>query len=133
MNELIYKDESYKIIGCCMEVYNTLGLGLLEIVYKDALEYEFKKNGIEFVREKQYPVNYKDIILPHNFFADIFVYDKIILEIKCVSRIVDDHIKQTLNFLGISKCRLGMIVNFGEESLKFKRLVLNLSKLVAKE
>jgi GxxExxY protein len=79
MNELVYKDESYKIIGCCMEVYNTLGLGLLEIVYKDALEYEFKKNGMEFVREKQYPVSYKDIIIPHNFFADFVVYDKIIL------------------------------------------------------
>lgn len=108
-----------------MEVHNTLGVGLLEVVYKDALEYEFNKQGILFQRERQFPVKYKDTLLPHCFYADFVVQDKIILEIKCVSKIIDEHIKQTLNYLGISKCKLGIIINFGEESLKHKRLVLN--------
>jgi GxxExxY protein len=62
---LIQKEESFKIIGVCMEVHNNLGAGFLEIVYKDALEYEFKKSNIDFEREKKYEVNYKGIILPH--------------------------------------------------------------------
>ena len=67
MTEIIYKEESFRIIGLCMEVHNNLGKGFLEIVYKDALEYEFRKNNIRFEREKEYVVNYKDIILPINF------------------------------------------------------------------
>ena len=78
MSSIIYKDESYKIIGLCMEVHNNLGKGFLEIVYKDALEYEFEQANIPYEREKEYPVNYKGIILPHKFYADFVVYDKII-------------------------------------------------------
>ena len=74
MSDLIYKEESYKIIGICFEVHNNLGPGFLEIVYKDALEYEFKRAGIPFEREKEYEVNYKDIILPHKFYADFVVF-----------------------------------------------------------
>jgi len=84
MSELIYKEESYDIIGKCMEVHNNLGAGLLEIVYKDALELEFQRAGILYEREKEYVVNYKGVILPHKFYADFVVYDKIILEIKAV-------------------------------------------------
>jgi GxxExxY protein len=67
MSEILFKEESYKIIGICMEVYNNLGAGFLEIVYKDALEYEFNQIGIPCQREKMYEVNYKGITLPHNF------------------------------------------------------------------
>ena len=67
MPEIFFKEESYKIIGICMEVHNNLGAGFLEIVYKDALTYEFLKENIPFEREKMYDVNYKGIILPHNF------------------------------------------------------------------
>ena len=70
MAELIHKEESYKIIGICMEVHNNLGPGFLEVVYKDALEYEFLKASIPYQREKKYDVRYKDILLPHNFYAD---------------------------------------------------------------
>ena len=66
MNDILYKKESYQIIGLCFEVHNNLGPGFLEIVYKDALEYEFKKAGIPYEREKEYVVNYKGFILPHN-------------------------------------------------------------------
>jgi len=124
MEELVYKEESYKIIGCCMEVHKTLGKGFLEIVYKDALEYEFKMNNIPYMREKEFEIPYKGIILPRKFNADFTVYDKIILEVKARDSIIDDNIKQTLNYLTITKYKLGIIANFGELSFKHKRIVL---------
>ncbi len=124
MDNLIYKKESFKIIGLCMEVHKNLGRGFLEIVYKDALEYEFNLNKIQYEREKKYDIDYKGEILPHNYYADFVVMDKIILEIKAVNGIADEFVKQTLNYLAASKCRLGIIVNFGECSLNYKRLVL---------
>ena len=116
--------ESYKIIGICMDVHRTLGKGLLEIVYKDAIEYEFKKNNIFYEREKKYEVEYKGIILPHYFFADFVVYNKIILEVKAQKGITDKHYSWVINYLAISKCPLGLIVNFGGDSLITKRLIL---------
>jgi GxxExxY protein len=89
MTEILYKEESYNIIGKCFEVYNNLGGNFSEIVYKDALEYEFKNTKIHFEREKKYSVNYKGKILPHEFYADFVVFDKIILEVKAVSILVD--------------------------------------------
>ena len=83
MSELVYKEESYSIIGLCMEVHNQLGHGFSEIVYKDALEFEFSENGIVYEREKEYPVFYKGNLLKHKFYADFVVLDKIILEVKC--------------------------------------------------
>ena len=71
---MIYEKESYKIIGVLFEVYNNLGNGFLEIVYKDALEHEFKERNIKFEREKEYVVKYKDIVLPHKFYADFVVF-----------------------------------------------------------
>lgn len=124
MDNIIYKEESYQIIGKCMEVHNNLGAGFLEIVYKDALEYEFKKAGIYYEREKQYTVNYKGVILPHKFYADFVVNDKIILEIKAVSNISDEFIAQAINYLKVSTNQLALIVNFGELKLNYKRIVL---------
>ena len=118
------QNETYQIIGICMEVHRILGKGLLEIVYKDAIEFEFKKKEIPFEREKKYEVEYKGIILPHYFFADFVVFDKIILEVKAQNGIVDEHYSWVLNYLGISKCPLGLIANFGENSLVTKRLIL---------
>ncbi|MFZ6034291.1 MAG: GxxExxY protein [Melioribacter sp.] len=124
MVDILYKDESYKIIGLCMEVHNNLGKGFLEIVYKDALELEFSRCNVPFEREKEYEVNYKGIILPHKFYADFVVYNKIILEIKSISEIANEHIAQTLNYLKVSGCKLGLLVNFGKLSLQYKRILL---------
>jgi GxxExxY protein len=124
MTELIYKEEAYAIIGKCFEVHNNLGSGFLEIVYKDALEYEFRKAEIPFEREKQYIVRYKDVILPHMFYADFVVYDNIILEVKGVSGIADEFVAQALNYLRVSGNKLALIVNFGEMKLNHKRIVL---------
>jgi len=124
MADIIYKSDSFRIIGLCMEVHNNLGKGFLEIVYKDALEYEFRNNQIPFKREKEYVVKYKDVILPHKFYADFVVFDKIILEVKGMAGIADEHLAQTLNYLKVSGCKLGLIVNFGKSSLQYKRVVL---------
>jgi len=119
-----YKKESFEIIGLCMEVHNNLGAGFLEIVYKDALEYEFIKANIPFEREKKYEVNYKGTILPHKFYADFVLFDKIILEIKGVKSIPDEFIAQSLNYLKVSNNELALLVNFGELRLNTKRIVL---------
>ncbi len=124
INNLIYKEDAYKIIGCCMEVHNELGKGFQEIVYADALEIEFKNNNIEYSREKKFSINYKGVILPHYYKADFIIFDKIILELKAISNLTNSHSKQTLNYLASSKLKLGILVNFGEDSLKYKRIVL---------
>jgi GxxExxY protein len=122
--ELYKQEENYKIVGLCMEVHRILGSGLLEIVYKDALEIEFKQNNIPFVREKEFPINYKGIILPHKFYADFIVYDEIILEVKSVKEINNEHIAQTLNYMKLANSQIGIIANFQNKSLMHKRLVL---------
>jgi len=125
MNDLLYKKESYEIIGKCFEVHNNLGPGFLEIVYKDALEYEFIHSKIPFNREREYIVKYKDTNLRHKFYADFIVFDKIILEVKAVSSIADEFIAQAINYLKVSGNRLALIVNFGELKLRYKRVVLD--------
>lgn len=122
--DIIYKDDAYKIIGCCMEVHKVLGKGYSEAVYKDALEIEFKLNNIHFEREKGYDINYKNYKLPRKYFADFVIYNKIILEIKAIEKITSSNLKQTLNYLAISKHRLGLLVNFGEDYLTYKRIIL---------
>ena len=117
--------ETYKIIGVGMEVHRVLGKGFSEIVYKDALEYEFNKKGVFFEREKEYLVQYKEKILPHKFYADFIVQNQIILEVKCSSTIIEKHYAQVINYLTISKLQVGLILNFSEKSLEYKRVILN--------
>ncbi len=119
-----FQQESYQIIGICMEVHRILGKGLLEIIYKDAIEQEFNLNNIPYEREKKYEVTYKGLTLPHSFFADFVVFGKIILEVKAQKKMVDEHYNWVINYLALSKCQLGLIVNFGEHSLISKRLIL---------
>ena len=120
---LYYKDEYYKVVGICMEVHRILGFGLAEIVYNDALEYEFTRRELLFEREKEYLVEYKDIILKHKFYADFVVYDNIILEVKAISELTNVHFAQTVNYLRLAKGKLGIIVNF-TTSLQHKRIIL---------
>ena len=124
MSSIVYKKESYDIVGCLYEVYNNLGSGFLEIVYKDALEYEFKKNNIPYEREKEYSVSYKDITLSHKFYADFIVFDKIILEIKTIEALTDIQLAQCINYLKVSRCKLAILANFKGMGLEYKRIVL---------
>jgi len=95
--------------------------GFIEIVYKDALEYEFRKANIYYDRECEYEVNSKGIILPHKFYADFVVMDKAILEVKGAKSISDEFVARTINYLKVSELKLGLIVNFGEQKLSYKR------------
>jgi GxxExxY protein len=119
-----FQEETYKLIGVCMEVHRNLGKGFLEVVYKDALQYELRKMNIGFEREKKFEIAYKDIILPHYYIADFVAFGKIIIEVKAQENVAENHYKQVINYLAVSKLKLGLIINFGEESLKFKRVAL---------
>ena len=123
MSDIILKEESYKIIGACMEVHRELGFGFKEIIYKDALEIEFKSLGIPYQREKLYRIEYKGKILPRRYPADFVIYDSIILEVKAMPMIINNFVLQTRNYLKASGIRLGIIANFGESSFKSKRVV----------
>ena len=123
-NDFYYKkNENYEIVGLCMEVHRLLGPGLLEIVYKDALEIEFKNHNIPYKREKEYVVEYKGVILPHKFYADFVVFNKIILEIKTVDCFNNSHFNQCLNYLKVSKNKLAILANFNLNSLEYKRII----------
>ena len=125
MPVLINEDMSYNIIGACMKVHRFLGHGFLEVVYKDAMQVEFEKAEINYLREKEFDIDYKGIILPPKFYADFFVLDNVIVEVKATKDgISNEFIAQTLNYLKISNCSLGLIINFGKPSLEYKRLVL---------
>lgn len=118
------EEETYKIIGICMEVHRNLGSGLLEVIYKDALEIEFKENNISFEREKEFSIEYKGQILPHKFYADFVVNEDVILEIKAVKEFSNEHIAQVLNYMKLSNSEIGLLLNFQTKSLQHKRYIL---------
>lgn len=124
MAELLYRDETHRFIGMCMEIHRELGKGHDEVIYKDALVVELSRAAIPFNREKKYEITYKGVLLPHHYFADFVVWDKIIFEAKAVEKLAESHIKQVLNYLAASKLRVGLLVNFGVDSLEWKRVIL---------
>ncbi|KAF2341779.1 GxxExxY protein [Flavobacterium tistrianum] len=120
-----YKEkETYKIIGICMEVHRNLGPGLLEVVYKDALEVEFKENNIPFEREKEYSIEYKGKVLAHKFYSDFVINEDVILEVKAIKEFSSEHIAQILNYIKLSDSEVGLLVNFQTKSLQYKRYIL---------
>ena len=106
-----------------MEIHKTLGMGLKEINYKDAMEIEFIENGIPYEREKRFAVKYKGKILRNPYSADFRVFDAIILEVKSASAIISPNVYQTLSYLSVSEQKLGIIINFGGKSLNWKRVI----------
>jgi GxxExxY protein len=118
------QEETKQVIRFAYEIHNQLGRGFLEIVYKDAMEYELKTNQVLYDREREYKIEYKKVILPHKFYADFVVFNDVIVEIKAKEGIAEEHIAQTLNYLKASGCRIGLILNFGENNLKIKRVIL---------
>ncbi|PWJ57242.1 GxxExxY protein [Dyadobacter jejuensis] len=106
-----------------MEVYNALGHGFLEVVYKDALEIVFTEDAVPYERGKEYQVYFRGKLLKHLFYVDFVVYNKIILEVKCNTEITDEHIAKTINYLKVSGNRLALLINFGRGKLEYKRLI----------
>ncbi len=122
--EILYKAESYKIVGACMEVHKTLGCGFLEPVYQDALALEFSNRGIPYEREKLFEIRYKGTLLPPTYKADFICFDRIIVELKALSQLTNDHAAQIMNYLKASNLKLGLLVNFGTHSLQYQRYLL---------
>ena len=123
MAEIVFREESYKIIGSCLAVCNKLGSGFLESVYQEALEIQFRQDKIPFEKEKRLHIKFNDIQLDKFFKADYICFDSIIVELKATPFIHKNDIAQVLNYLRATDMRLGILVNFGEKSLSFKRVL----------
>ncbi len=120
MSELLYKEEVFQLVGLCIEIHRELGKGHDEVIYKDALVVELSRAGIPFSREKNYEITYKRVVLPHYYYADFVVSDKILFEAKAVEKLTDSHSKQVLNYLAASKLRIGLLVSFGSDVLEME-------------
>ena len=122
--ELIYKEESYGIIGACFAVYKDKGCGFLEPVYHECLEIELEFQRIPFLSKPPQTLQYRVRTLVQTFAPDFLCYGKIILEIKAVSALADEHRAQVLNYLSATGCGLGLLVNFGHyPKLEYERLL----------
>ena len=121
-DEILYKDLSYKIVGLAMRVHRKLGYGFLEKVYENALMVLFRREGIEAKQQAPITVYFEEEVVG-NYYADILVEDKVILEMKSVEKIIDAHIAQTLNYLKATGLRLAIILNFSKEKLEYKRII----------
>lgn len=122
-SKILFKEESYQIIGACMKVPRILGAGFLESVYEEALEKEFLKEDIEFERQLKLPVYYENQPLKKFFKADFICFNKIIIEIKAVNQMPMIFNKQLKNYLSATNYRLGILINFRQSSLAYKRIV----------
>ncbi len=125
MTRLIYPEESYAIIGACFDVYKNMGCGFLEAVYQECLEIELKIQRIPFTSQLKLNLKYYDHELKQCFIPDLLCYEKIIVELKAVSTLVDEHRAQILNYLHATKLNLGLLINFGHyPKLQYERYIL---------
>ena len=123
MNEQLKHDDiTHKIIGCCMRVHTKLGNGFQEVIYQRALEIEMTLEGISFEREKEMPIYYRDILIGTRR-VDFFVENLIMVELKALMLLEDVHLTQGLNYLEAYNIEIGLLINFGSQSLSFKRLL----------
>jgi GxxExxY protein len=111
--EPIFKEESYKIVGACFEVYREKGCGFVEPVYQECMEMELRLQGVVYVAQKPLPLEYKGSPLRCTYQPDFVCFEKIILELKAVKDLVDEHRAQVQNYLKATGFQLGLLVNFG--------------------
>jgi len=125
MSDIIYKDESYEIMGACFEVYKEKGSGFVEPVYQECLEFELADRSVLFKPQVSLALSYKGRTLKSKFIPDLICYDKIIVELKAVSALNDEHRAQVHNYLRSTGMRLGLLVNFGHyPKLEYERIAL---------
>ena len=129
--EMLFKDESYEIVGACFEVHNQLGSGFTEPAYQEALEIELGIRGIPFKSQVDLPIFYKDTKLKHGFRADFLCHESVIVELKSVSTLLPEHRSQVLNYLNAGRYELGLLINFGAyPRLQHERIALTRKKAV---
>ena len=122
---IVFKEESYKVVGAAFKVYNALGHGFLEAVYQEALEIEIQRQGIPYEREKELKIQYDGVELKQTYKADFVCFGKIIVELKAVNALDDAHRSQVYNYLHATGYKLGLLLNFGNsDELEKERIVL---------
>ncbi len=121
--DFIYKELTYKIIGCAMNVHKILGVGFLESIYEAALKVEFKNFNLLFKSQVEFPVIYRNENIK-TFVCDMVVNDKVIIELKAIKQISDIERAQLLNYLKVTKLKVGLLINFGTKLIQYERIVL---------
>lgn len=124
-NDFQNKEETFAIIGAAMDVHKQLGFGFLEAVYQEALAIELTIRGIPFVQERSINITYKQHQLSKYYIADFLCFENIIIEIKALSELTNTHEAQVLNYLKATGLKVALLINFGEKSLKYKRIANN--------
>lgn len=124
--KILFKEESYKLIGVCMKIHSALGNGFLEAVYSEVLEKEFQMNNIPFEKEKWLDIYYNGLKLDKKYRTDFLCFDEIILEVKAVNFLHENFSLQLKNYLKATHKKLGILVNFGQKSLEYKRIINNI-------
>ena len=122
--EILFKNESYRIMGACFEVYKTMGCGFLEAVYQECLAIEFREQGIPFVEHPRLELDFKGKPLKQTYEPDFLCFGEIIVELKATKNLIDDFRAQTVNYLKTTKKQLALLVNFGHyPQLEYERFV----------
>ena len=130
--EIIYKDESYKIVGACYEVYREKGCGFVEPVYQECMEVELRLQGIPGLPQRPLQLEYKGHILTCSYIPDFICYEKIIVELKAVTELTDEHRAQVQNYLRATRFKLGLLVNFGHyPKIQIERIVAEYGRYAA--
>ena len=132
--DLIFKDECYSIIGACFEVYKNKGCGFHEPVYQECLGIEFEHCRIPTIALPALSLEYRDRILQQKYFPDFVCYGKIIVELKAITGLTDEHRAQLLNYLKAGSFELGLLVNFGHyPKLQYERIAKTQTKIQSGE
>jgi len=130
MKEILYKEECFRIVGACFEVYNSMGCGFLEPVYQECLKMELEDQEIPHVDQKELKISYKKRKLRKTYKADFVCFGNIIVELKAVSVLTDEHRAQVLNYLNATDMKLGLLVNFGHyPKLEYERIILEKKRI----
>lgn len=127
-DDLLYRDEVYRIVGACMAVHKDKGNGFVEPVYQDALEIEMELSAIPFDAQRNYQIQYRNRPLKHTYTPDLLCFDKIIVELKAAKALTDEHRAQLMNYLKVTGLPLGLLINFGSyPRLEWERIILTQS------
>ena len=121
--DFLFKEETHRILGACFEVYNEKGCGLAEVIYHDCLEIEFDLQDIPYVSKTPVQVEYKGRLLNRHYEPDVICFDSVIVELKAVSKLMDEHRAQLINYLRLTGLKVGLLVNFGHyPKLEYERI-----------
>lgn len=124
-SDLLFRDEVYRLVGASLAVHKDRGNGFAEPVYQDALEIELELSEIPFDPQRNYQIHYRGRVLKHTYTPDLLCFDKIIVELKAVKCLTDEHRAQLLNYLKVTGHQLGLLVNFGSHpKLEWERIIL---------